>query len=31
MRQRGVARSHLSITDETGMASAFVILEGPAA
>ena len=31
MQQRGVARSHLSITDETGMASAFVILEGPAA
>ena len=31
MQQRGVARSHLSITDETGMASAFVILEGPVA
>ena len=31
MQQRGVVRSHLSITDETGMASAFVILEGPAA
>jgi holo-[acyl-carrier protein] synthase len=30
LRRRGVAKVHLSLTDEIGMACAFVVVEGPA-
>ena len=30
LRRRGVAKIHLSLTDEIGMACAFVVVEGPA-
>jgi holo-[acyl-carrier protein] synthase len=29
LKQRGVAKVHLSLTDEVGMACAFVVVEGP--
>ncbi len=28
LRSRGIASAHLSLTDEVGMACAFVVLEG---